>query len=70
MLRLWSSILNVNFNAGAFGVLVPPEYEGAGFNNSQMARLAELVGSYDLGVGVTMGAHQVGFPLWLHLFYV
>ncbi|PAV63025.1 hypothetical protein WR25_09069 isoform B [Diploscapter pachys] len=43
---------------GAFGALVPPEYEGAGLNNSQMAKLAEIVGAYDLGLGVVMGAHQ------------
>ncbi|GMT15214.1 hypothetical protein PFISCL1PPCAC_6511 [Pristionchus fissidentatus] len=43
---------------GAFGALVPPEYEGAGMNNTQMARLAEIVGSHDLGLGVIMGAHQ------------
>lgn len=45
---------------GAFGAVVPPEYEGAGMINSQMARLAEVVGSHDLGLGVVMGAHQVG----------
>lgn len=28
-------------------------------NNTQMARLAEIVGSHDLGLGVIMGAHQV-----------
>lgn len=43
---------------GAFGAVVPPEYEGAGMINSQMARLAEVVGSHDLGLGVVMGAHQ------------
>uniref|UniRef100_A0A0K0FB16 Very long-chain specific acyl-CoA dehydrogenase, mitochondrial n=1 Tax=Strongyloides venezuelensis TaxID=75913 RepID=A0A0K0FB16_STRVS len=43
---------------GAFGVLVPEEYGGAGMNNTQMGRLAELVGSYDLALGVIMGAHQ------------
>uniref|UniRef100_A0A1I7T324 Very long-chain specific acyl-CoA dehydrogenase, mitochondrial n=1 Tax=Caenorhabditis tropicalis TaxID=1561998 RepID=A0A1I7T324_9PELO len=43
---------------GTFGVLVPPELEGSGFNNSQMARVAEIVGAYDLGFGVVMGAHQ------------
>uniref|UniRef100_A0A1I7WRI3 Very long-chain specific acyl-CoA dehydrogenase, mitochondrial n=1 Tax=Heterorhabditis bacteriophora TaxID=37862 RepID=A0A1I7WRI3_HETBA len=43
---------------GAFGAVVPVEYEGAGMNNSQMARLAEVVGAHDLGLGVVMGAHQ------------
>ncbi|KAI6196689.1 hypothetical protein M3Y94_01138400 [Aphelenchoides besseyi] len=43
---------------GAFGAVVPEEYEGAGLNNTQMGRLAELVGAHDLGLGVVMGAHQ------------
>ncbi|KAL3116801.1 hypothetical protein niasHT_001873 [Heterodera trifolii] len=43
---------------GAFGALVPERWHGAGLNNTQMARLAELVGASDLGLGVTMGAHQ------------
>ncbi|VDM59188.1 unnamed protein product [Angiostrongylus costaricensis] len=43
---------------GALGAVVPPEYEGAGMNNSQMARLAEIVGAHDLALGVVMGAHQ------------
>ncbi|TMS33817.1 hypothetical protein L596_001509 [Steinernema carpocapsae] len=43
---------------GAFGAVVPEDYEGAGLNNTQMARLAEIVGSSDLGLGVVMGAHQ------------
>ncbi|KAK6733561.1 hypothetical protein RB195_017359 [Necator americanus] len=43
---------------GALGAVVPPEYEGAGMNNSQLARLAEIVGAHDLGLGVVMGAHQ------------
>ncbi|KAK0412275.1 hypothetical protein QR680_006126 [Steinernema hermaphroditum] len=43
---------------GAFGALVPEEYEGAGLNNTQMTRLAEVVGRHDLGLGVVMGAHQ------------
>lgn len=43
---------------GAFGAVVPEEFEGAGLGNVQMARLAELVGQHDLGLGVVMGAHQ------------
>ncbi|KAH7722958.1 Protein ACDH-12 a [Aphelenchoides avenae] len=43
---------------GAFGAVVPEELEGAGLINTQMARLAEVVGSNDLGLGVVMGAHQ------------
>ena len=28
-------------------------------NNTQYARLVEIVGAHDLGVGITLGAHQV-----------
>jgi very long chain acyl-CoA dehydrogenase len=44
---------------GAFGAVVPEEFGGAGLNNAQMAKLAEMVGANDLGLGVVMGAHQV-----------
>lgn len=44
---------------GAFGLQVPSELGGLGLNNTQYARLVEIVGSHDLGVGITLGAHQV-----------
>jgi very long chain acyl-CoA dehydrogenase len=44
---------------GAFGLMVPQEYNGLGLNNTQYARLGEIIGMYDLGIGITMGAHQV-----------
>ncbi|PIO71077.1 acyl-CoA dehydrogenase protein [Teladorsagia circumcincta] len=43
---------------GGLGAVVPPEYEGAGMCNVQMAKLAETIGAHDLGFGVVMGAHQ------------
>ncbi|EFO27781.2 acyl-CoA dehydrogenase domain-containing protein [Loa loa] len=43
---------------GAFGALVPEEYDGAGLNNTQLARVAEVVGESDLSLAVVMGAHQ------------
>ncbi|KAG0706566.1 Very long-chain specific acyl-CoA dehydrogenase, mitochondrial [Chionoecetes opilio] len=47
---------------GAFGLQVPAELGGVGLNNTQYARLVEIVGSHDLGVGITLGAHQsIGF---------
>lgn len=47
---------------GAFGLQVPVEYGGLGLNNTQYARMVEDVGRYDLGVGITLGAHQsIGF---------
>ena len=44
---------------GAFGLQVPTDYDGVGLNNTQYARLVEIVGSHDLGIGITLGAHQV-----------
>ncbi|KAK2147389.1 hypothetical protein LSH36_555g01001 [Paralvinella palmiformis] len=47
---------------GAFGLQVPEDYGGLGLNNTQYARLVEVVGAHDLGVGITLGAHQsIGF---------
>ncbi|KAI0224086.1 Very long-chain specific acyl-CoA dehydrogenase, mitochondrial [Lamellibrachia satsuma] len=35
---------------------------GLGLNNTQYARLVEIVGAHDLGVGICLGAHQsIGF---------
>ncbi|GAB0201195.1 very long-chain specific acyl-CoA dehydrogenase, mitochondrial [Grus japonensis] len=47
---------------GAFGLQVPPEMGGLGLTNTQYARLVQIVGQHDLGVGITLGAHQsIGF---------
>ncbi|XP_013781569.1 very long-chain specific acyl-CoA dehydrogenase, mitochondrial-like [Limulus polyphemus] len=47
---------------GAFGMQVPQDLGGVGLNNTQYARLVEVVGKHDLGVGITLGAHQsIGF---------
>lgn len=47
---------------GAFALQVPAEYGGLALNNTQYARLVEVVGAHDLGVGITLGAHQsIGF---------
>lgn len=47
---------------GAFGLQVPEELNGIGLSNTQYARLVEIVGKYDLGVGIFLGAHQsIGF---------
>ncbi|XP_060922086.1 very long-chain specific acyl-CoA dehydrogenase, mitochondrial [Limanda limanda] len=47
---------------GAFGLQVPADLNGLGLSNTQYARLVEIVGSHDLGVGITLGAHQsIGF---------
>ncbi|XP_068855436.1 very long-chain specific acyl-CoA dehydrogenase, mitochondrial, partial [Aphelocoma coerulescens] len=47
---------------GVFGLQVPPEFGGLGLNNTQYARLVQIVGQHDLAVGITLGAHQsIGF---------
>ncbi|ENN74123.1 hypothetical protein HUJ04_012775 [Dendroctonus ponderosae] len=47
---------------GAFSLQVPQEMGGLGLTNTQYARLVEIVGANDLGVGITLGAHQsIGF---------
>merc|ERR1719211_941655 len=47
---------------GAFGLQVPEDLGGVGLSNTQYARLTEIVGANDLGVGIFIGAHQsIGF---------
>ncbi|RZC42267.1 very long-chain specific acyl-CoA dehydrogenase, mitochondrial [Asbolus verrucosus] len=47
---------------GAFGLQVPQDLGGLGLTNTQYTRLVEIVGAHDLGVGITLGAHQsIGF---------
>ena len=43
---------------GAYGLMVPEEMSGVGLNNSSYARMVEIVGKYDLGLGIHLGAHQ------------
>ncbi|XP_074109832.1 acyl-CoA dehydrogenase very long chain [Cotesia typhae] len=50
------------WDLGAFSIQVPEKYGGSGLNNTQYARLVEVVGQNDLGVGIFLGAHQsIGF---------
>ena len=49
---------------GAFGLQVPQELDGVGLSNTQYARMVEIVGGHDLGVGIALGAHQsIGFKV-------
>jgi very long chain acyl-CoA dehydrogenase len=52
-------VMNELKDLGAFGLQVPTEYSGLGLNNTQYARLAEIIGTNDLGMGIIVGAHQV-----------
>merc|ERR1719511_477795 len=56
------STVNALRELGAFGLQVPVELDGVGLTNTQYARLTEVVGGNDLGVGIFIGAHQsIGF---------
>ncbi|KAL2765728.1 very long-chain specific acyl-CoA dehydrogenase, mitochondrial isoform 1 precursor [Daubentonia madagascariensis] len=47
---------------GVFGLQVPSELGGVGLCNTQYTRLVEIVGMHDLGMCITLGAHQsIGF---------
>ncbi|XP_033249376.1 very long-chain specific acyl-CoA dehydrogenase, mitochondrial isoform X1 [Drosophila miranda] len=55
-------ILSALWELGAFALQVPPNFGGLGLNNTQYGRLCEIVGANDLGLGITIGAHQsIGF---------
>lgn len=50
------------WDLGGFSLQVPTEYGGLGLTNTQYARIVEICGYYDLGIGITLGAHQsIGF---------
>ena len=59
------------WDLGAFALQVSPEHGGLGLNNTQYARLVEIVGAHDMGVGITLGAHQsIGFKVNIYLFVI
>lgn len=54
--------LNQLWELGAFCIQVPNEFGGLGLNNTQYGRMCQIVGANDLGLGITIGAHQsIGF---------
>lgn len=60
--------LDALWDLGGMSFQVPPEYGGIGANNTQYARMGEIVGAHDLGLGICLGAHQsIGFKgIFLH----
>ncbi len=52
--KLWETLKEM----GSFGIQVPIEYGGIGFNNTQYARMGEIMGRFDLSIGIALGAHQ------------
>ncbi|OAD56047.1 Very long-chain specific acyl-CoA dehydrogenase, mitochondrial, partial [Eufriesea mexicana] len=54
--------LQAMWELGVFCLQVPQKYGGLGLNNSQYSRCVEICGYHDLGIGITLGAHQsIGF---------
>merc|ERR1712117_93523 len=53
---------------GAFGLLVPEEYGGMAMNNTEYARLSEILLGEDAGFSIAIGAHQsIGYKAILLL---
>ena len=54
---------------GAFGIKIPKEYGGLGFDQLEYAQVMELIGCYDGNLGALLSAHQsIGVPQPLKLF--
>ncbi len=54
---------------GAFGLKIPKEYGGLGFNQFQYSEIMKLVGSKDANITALLSAHQsIGVPQPLMLF--
>ncbi len=54
---------------GAFGLKIPTEYGGKGFDQVEYAQIMELMGSYDGNLMALLSAHQsIGVPQPLKLF--
>ncbi|MEM7354027.1 MAG: acyl-CoA dehydrogenase family protein [Acidobacteriota bacterium] len=54
---------------GAFGMKIPKEYGGLGFNQVEYARIMELLGGLDGNISALLSAHQsIGVPQPLKLF--
>jgi alkylation response protein AidB-like acyl-CoA dehydrogenase len=54
---------------GAFGLKIPKEYSGLGFDQNEYAQVMELIGSYDGNLMALLSAHQsIGVPQPIKLF--
>jgi alkylation response protein AidB-like acyl-CoA dehydrogenase len=54
---------------GAFGLKIPEEYDGMGFNQSEYEAIMSVVGSFDGNLVALLSAHQsIGVPQPLKLF--
>ncbi len=63
------SVIDGLTRLGAFGLKIPREYGGLGFDQVEYAQIMELVGSYDGNVMALLSAHQsIGVPQPVKLF--
>ncbi len=54
---------------GAFGIKIPTEYGGLGFNQTEYCRIMQVLGSWDGNLVALLSAHQsIGVPQPLKLF--
>ena len=64
--KIPSSVVAALAGRGAFGIKVPTEYGGLGFNQTEYAKAMQVVGSVDANIVALLSAHQsigVGQPL-------
>lgn len=58
------------WDLGGFSLQVPTDFGGLGLTNTQYTRIVEICGYNDLGIGITLGAHQsIGFKVMLTALY-
>ena len=63
------SVIDGLAKLGAFGMKIPTEYGGLGFDQVEYARVMELLGTYDANLVALLSAHQsIGVPQPLKLF--
>ena len=64
-----AEVINGLRKIGAFGMKIPKEYGGLGFNVAEYCKAMELIGSYDNNILTLLSAHQsIGVPQPLKLF--
>jgi alkylation response protein AidB-like acyl-CoA dehydrogenase len=63
------SVIDGLAKLGAFGMKIPTEYGGLGFDQVEYARVMEMLGAYDGNLVALLSAHQsIGVPQPLKLF--
>ena len=66
--KFWTMISWIR-RMGAFGLKIPKEYGGKGFDQVEYAQAMELIGSHDGNLSALLSAHQsIGVPQPVKLF--